>query len=299
VNWQPHATRLAAQVTHSTSRWRPVIEAAIRAEHERTVQEQRRVQTELDERWKALCGNDPDAVLAILSEAFEDNEAPAAAVGVDGGEVGIVVLVPGIEVVPERMPETTAAGNLSMPKLSKAKRTDYYKIVVCGHLLATIRETCAVAPGITSVRAAVIRMSARDAYGKRRPECLLAARFARAAMDGVLWDQTDAARIVNDISTDLLLRVKGQSAELAPLDLSGEPELALLLDRVDFDDDEESDEFDVILEAGGGKKIQVIKEVRTLTALGLREAKNLVDSAPPTAAQQCQQGNSCASNSGP
>jgi large subunit ribosomal protein L7/L12 len=42
----------------------------------------------------------------------------------------------------------------------------------------------------------------------------------------------------------------------------------------------EQDEFDVILEAAGDKKIQVIKEVRGLTSLGLKEAKDLVDSAP-------------------
>jgi large subunit ribosomal protein L7/L12 len=43
---------------------------------------------------------------------------------------------------------------------------------------------------------------------------------------------------------------------------------------------EEQDEFDVILQAAGDKKIQVIKEVRALTSLGLKEAKDLVDSAP-------------------
>ena len=42
----------------------------------------------------------------------------------------------------------------------------------------------------------------------------------------------------------------------------------------------EQDEFDVILEAAGDKKIQVIKEVRTITSLGLKEAKDLVDGAP-------------------
>src|SRR6266704_1234894 len=44
--------------------------------------------------------------------------------------------------------------------------------------------------------------------------------------------------------------------------------------------EEEQDEFDVIIEAAGEKKIQVIKEVRSLTSLGLKEAKDLVDSAP-------------------
>lgn len=43
---------------------------------------------------------------------------------------------------------------------------------------------------------------------------------------------------------------------------------------------EEKDEFDVILESGGDKKVPVIKEVRGLTSLGLKEAKELVDSAP-------------------
>jgi large subunit ribosomal protein L7/L12 len=45
-------------------------------------------------------------------------------------------------------------------------------------------------------------------------------------------------------------------------------------------EEEESDEVDVILESAGDKKIQVIKEVRSLTSLGLKEAKDLVEAAP-------------------
>ncbi len=44
--------------------------------------------------------------------------------------------------------------------------------------------------------------------------------------------------------------------------------------------EEEQSEFDVVLIAAGDKKIQVIKEVRSLTSLGLKEAKDVVDSAP-------------------
>ena len=44
--------------------------------------------------------------------------------------------------------------------------------------------------------------------------------------------------------------------------------------------EEEQDEFDVVITGVGEKKIQVIKEVRSLTSLGLKEAKDLVDSAP-------------------
>ena len=53
---------------------------------------------------------------------------------------------------------------------------------------------------------------------------------------------------------------------------------------------EEQDEFDVILEAAGEKKIQVIKEVRTLTSLGLKEAKDLVDGTPKAGPGEGQQG---------
>ena len=54
-----------------------------------------------------------------------------------------------------------------------------------------------------------------------------------------------------------------------PVGTGGAPEAA-----------EEQDEFDVVLEAAGDKKINVIKEVRALTNLGLKEAKDLVEAAP-------------------
>ena len=56
--------------------------------------------------------------------------------------------------------------------------------------------------------------------------------------------------------------------------------VAVAAPAADAPAEEEKDEFDVILEAAGDKKIQVIKEVRALTSLGLKEAKELVDGAP-------------------
>ena len=53
--------------------------------------------------------------------------------------------------------------------------------------------------------------------------------------------------------------------------------------------EEEQDEFDVILTGAGDKKIQVIKEVRSLTNLGLKEAKDLVDNAPKPVKEGVQQ----------
>jgi large subunit ribosomal protein L7/L12 len=64
----------------------------------------------------------------------------------------------------------------------------------------------------------------------------------------------------------------------APIAVAGAP--AAAAGGVPAEEVEEQDEFDVILEAAGDKKIQVIKEVRSLTSLGLKEAKDLVDGAP-------------------
>ena len=52
---------------------------------------------------------------------------------------------------------------------------------------------------------------------------------------------------------------------------------------------EEKDEFDVVLTAIGSAKIQVIKEVRSLTSLGLKEAKDLVDGAPANVLEEVDQ----------
>jgi large subunit ribosomal protein L7/L12 len=54
---------------------------------------------------------------------------------------------------------------------------------------------------------------------------------------------------------------------------------------------EEQDEFDVVLEGDGGKKIQVIKVVRELTGLGLKEAKDLVEAAPKAVIEKANKEN--------
>jgi large subunit ribosomal protein L7/L12 len=66
-----------------------------------------------------------------------------------------------------------------------------------------------------------------------------------------------------------------QAAAAAPVMVAGAPAAG-----GEAEEAEEQSEFDVVLTAAGDKKIQVIKEVRALTTLGLKEAKDLVDSAP-------------------
>jgi large subunit ribosomal protein L7/L12 len=67
-----------------------------------------------------------------------------------------------------------------------------------------------------------------------------------------------------------------QAAAAAPVMMAGAPGGA----APGGEAEEEQSEFDVVLTAAGDKKIQVIKEVRALTSLGLKEAKDLVDGAP-------------------
>jgi large subunit ribosomal protein L7/L12 len=69
-----------------------------------------------------------------------------------------------------------------------------------------------------------------------------------------------------------------QAAAAAPVMMAAAPGAAAATGEAG--PEEEQSEFDVILSAAGDKKIQVIKEVRTLTSLGLKEAKDLVDGAP-------------------
>jgi hypothetical protein len=107
-------------------------------------------------------------------------------------------------------------------------------MLVCGYLLATLRETFAVAPGIRAARAVVLRSSPPDAYGKVTPELLVAGQWERQAFQGVRWSDADAARVVNDTATELVLNQKGSAKELSPVVLSREPELENLVKIVDF-----------------------------------------------------------------
>ncbi|TMR93826.1 hypothetical protein EJK15_37250 [Nonomuraea basaltis] len=66
--------------------------------------ERDRYQWELNQQWQRLRGNDPEVVLPVLAEAFEDNEAPAVPVALNDSEVSLVILAPGPDFVPERFP---------------------------------------------------------------------------------------------------------------------------------------------------------------------------------------------------
>jgi len=199
------------------------------------VRQQAEYQAALDAWWRDLLANDPGTVVAALAEAFEDNEAAAAPLGVDGTEVALVVLAPPESVVPERMPGTTASGNLSLRKLPKGERSALYTLAVMGHVLVTVKEAFAVAPGLQAARVIALRHGGLDAYGRPRLECILAGQWRRAAFDGVQWHVADASTVAQDTATELLVKLRG-GKELQPLDLSDQPGIRSLLQIVDTDE---------------------------------------------------------------
>lgn len=209
---------------------------AIRVEWARQVRERNVAQDELDAGWQLLLANDPVTVVATLEAAFEDNEARAAALDVNGSEVVLVVLSPSPDTLPERMPATTTAGNLTLKKITKSDRAYLYKAMVCGHVLATVREAFAVGPGLEAARVVAFRSNGLDSYGRPRIELLLATRFTRRAFDGIQWDRAEATDVFGDAASELVFNVKGQAKELQPIDLTREPELAQLLAHIDMDD---------------------------------------------------------------
>jgi large subunit ribosomal protein L7/L12 len=89
-------------------------------------------------------------------------------------------------------------------------------------------------------------------------------------------DQLSSLTVMEAAELAKLLEEKWGVSAAAPMAIAGAPgagagEAAVV---------EEKDEFDVILLSAGDKKIQVIKEVRAITGLGLKEAKDLVEGAP-------------------
>jgi len=193
--------------------------------------EQTHAQQELDIQWARLTGNDPDTVLATLAEAFEDNEAPAAAVGIDGAELSLIVLVPDEDAVPERMPARTQAGNLTLRKLPKAERSALYLLLIAGHVLVTLREAFAVAPGVEAARVIAVRRSGPDIYGRPVLDCMVAGRWTRTAFNGVRRADANAGKILAGTATELVLNQK--RGQILPVDLSTEPEIRDLLSTME------------------------------------------------------------------
>lgn len=193
-------------------------------------------QAHLDESWQRLVAGDPDVVLARLAEAFEDNEAAAAPLGVHGDEASLVVVVPTTDAIPAVKPATTQAGNPTTKKLTKQDAADFYKIIVAGYTLVTVKEAFAVAPSINHARIVAVRSAGADVYGRKRVEAILAARFTRASLEGVRWTSIDAVQAFNELATEREINHTGRYRELSPLDLASQPAIAAAVRAIEVEE---------------------------------------------------------------
>jgi hypothetical protein len=208
------------------------------AARRREEREQQRTEIDknLGEWWNQLLANEPTVTETLVREAFEDNDAPAGVLLVENDMMSLVVVVPDESVVPDRRPTTTAAGNLSLQRLSKTDRDQLYKEVVCGSTLVTVREALAVAPAINHIRIVAVRTTEKKVFGGARIDALLAAGFTRATLDRVDWANATATTIVGDASDELVVSYKGATKTISPLDLATEPDVAQLVSAIELDD---------------------------------------------------------------
>lgn len=214
-----------AERKEAKERARQLAEADIKKEQERLDAEHAEAVERIEQDWELLLSNDPEIVIASVDEAFEDNEAPAAPVNVEGSTLSLVVLVPGIEEIPERKPDVTPSGNPTVKKMTKKERSDLNLTRICGHMLATIKEALAVAPSISDVKAVVVRRGSDDVFGNKRMEVLLAGLYERSDLDRVRWNHVLPSNVVQEAAADLLWNLKGRPPQLQPLDLDKEPDL--------------------------------------------------------------------------
>jgi hypothetical protein len=205
----------------------------IDAETRRLAEEHQRTQAEADEAWERLNANDPETVIATVDQAFEDNKAPAAPVDVEGSTLSLVMLAPSANEIPDRMPDVTPTGKPTTKKMTKSIRADTYMTLICGHLMATIKEALAVAPGISHTKTVVVREIDPDVFGEGRMEALLAACYARSDLARVQWQNATSPEIVQQAAEDLLWQLKGKPPELKPLNLNEEPDLKVFVEAID------------------------------------------------------------------
>lgn len=204
--------------------------------HAQNAREQAEYQARIDQAWGALLANDPETVMGMLAAAFEDNDAAAAPLGVVDGEATLVVVVPAASQMPEKKPDVTPGGRPTIKALPKKEAADWHKFAVAGCILVTVKEAFAVAPALASVRIVATSVPERDAYGVRKPNVLVAARFERARLEGVQWQTVDSIRILNDTSSELRISQVGVTKALAPLSLDDEPALQSLVEAIDYDE---------------------------------------------------------------
>ena len=102
--------------------------------------------------------------------------------------------------------------------MTKTERNNLYDEVLCGHLLAAVRKTLAVAPGIEGVWAGMVRTGEHGVGVERRAECLLVVRLYRKDLVDARWDETKSATILHARASEVAVHRSGRVGEFSALD---------------------------------------------------------------------------------
>jgi hypothetical protein len=197
------------------------LDEAVEAAQRVRAHEAQALRLALDAEWERLQANDPETVLATLEDAFEDNEAPAAAVSCHEARVDVVMRWPGVEeIVSERKPATTPTGKPTVHKRNKTERATLYLQAMSSHALVTAKEAFATCPAIEEVAIAVVREARDPARGDDVLEPILLATLRREQLEGIRWQNTVSTAALLETATGRIgLRGKGANKTLFALDL--------------------------------------------------------------------------------
>jgi hypothetical protein len=89
---------------------------------------------------------------------------------------------------------------------------------------------------LSACRIVAIQHAGDDAYGQPRVDVVIAARFERGRLHGVLWNQIPALHIISDTATELVANYRKMAGEMQPIPLDREPEIVDLLRQLEVED---------------------------------------------------------------
>ena len=222
---------LWAQLGQRRERVADELVPAVAAEKERRETARGAEQARLDEEWERLRHNEPEVTIAVLEQAFADNEAPAAPIDCDGERTTVVMQFLSPEaIVPERKPARTPTGKPTLKKRTKTEINALYLQALGSNVLATVKEAFAVAPGTQIVQILVIR---RETDKKHAGELavIYVGEFDRSRFEGANADR-DPGRALG-LAGESVLNLKGKAEAVAPIGLSERADLQAVMAQVE------------------------------------------------------------------
>jgi Protein of unknown function (DUF4236) len=173
--------------------------------------------------WRALMANDPATVEAALDAAFADHELSVVSMVFEMGTAALALLYPGVDLIPESKPSTTAAGRPTLAKRTKTERNALYWQAISSATIAAVLKALAAAPALTDVSVVVARENGPAL------EALYLGHFSAARMANVQPDQDPVAVMAAACSQGL--QTHGQTHELVSIQPAGDDELSAILTR--------------------------------------------------------------------